>query len=44
MSQKSYATEGLSLTRPLAFVDKIQQRFVRSNDKLKFFVPVFFYS
>ena len=35
--QKAYATEGLSLTRPLAFVNKAQRRFVRSNNTLKLF-------
>ena len=31
ISQRAYATEGLSLTRPLAFVNKAWRRFVRST-------------
>ena len=42
ISQKAYATEGLSLTIPLAFVNKAQRRFVRSNDTLNLFAPGFF--
>ena len=39
ISQKAYETEGLSLTRLLAFVNKVKRSFVRSNDPLKPFAP-----
>ena len=42
MSQKVYATERLSLTRPLEIFNKIQRRFVRSNDICKLFAASFF--
>ena len=38
----SYTIEGLSLTAPLAFVNKRERRFVRSNDILKLFASGFF--
>ena len=34
-SLKAYATEGLLVMSPLAFISKLEQRFVKSRETLK---------